>query len=655
MPVYPPLNSFLGYPAALWGFTIFAPLVLLYLLKPKPKRIVFSSIMFIQHIEKSKRFHSALKKFVSDPLLLVQMIIMALLLFSVADPFYKSMDVVAEREAVIIVLDASASMKATDVYPDRFSAAVSAAKKVVSSLTEDDTVAIVLAEKIPILALKNAPPDKALDVLGKLAASGSPASLGDAMYFAKDLLAGENTSKRMYVFSDFSFMEGMDVEAAENIALREGTRIEFVRVAESHRNYAINSILAQRTPTDKTRTYLSFMVTNYGGREENIKADIKLDGETFDSIEKVVPPQATALFTRDFSVSWKEHLVEVSLDEEDELTVDNSVYAYLPELRTLRVLLISNDFVGGDRFVRYALSSINNVRLFDSSPPVTPRTEDIDTVVLGNFHADKVLPGTYSDIAQVIERGGALVVSPSTSLYSISDSTFLDLMPVTVSGIMNKETEVLRSANHEIVDEREIVFEETIVKRYFKAVAKDDTVVVAKAMDGTPLIAYRTYGKGKVVYLGISSDPEWSNFYYTSSYPILWSRLIDWVNVPLGDISTSSFTSGDYMPKVKGAVTVTTPSGKEIASTNLLLDEVGVYYIDHEGGQDTVTVNLVNARESNITSVLEVEKATSSEKFRVEEEEVEVDKKIYSWFAFAALLVLLFEAHYLRRRGYYGD
>ncbi|MFH1788171.1 MAG: BatA and WFA domain-containing protein, partial [Candidatus Altiarchaeota archaeon] len=256
MPAYPPLNSFLGYPNALWAFTLFIPLILLYLLKPKPRRIIFSSIMFIQHIEKSKRFRSALKKFVSDPLLLVQIMILAFLILSVADPYYKTMDVVTEREAVIIVLDASASMKATDVSPNRFSAAIESAKKVVGSLTQDDTVAIVLAEKIPILALKKATPDKALEILDKLAASGSPASLGDAMYFAKDLLGGENTTKRMYVFSDFSYQDGMDVEAAENIALREGTSVDFIRVCESHRNYAINSILAQRMPADKTRAYL---------------------------------------------------------------------------------------------------------------------------------------------------------------------------------------------------------------------------------------------------------------------------------------------------------------------------------------------------------------------------------------------------------------
>jgi len=655
MPAYPPLSSFLGFPQALWGFALFIPLILLYLLKPKPKRIIFSSIMFIHRIEKSKRFASALKRFVTDPLLLIQMLIIALLLASISDPFYKTKEVVKERTAVIIVLDGSASMKATDVSPDRFSAAVKAARKVVGSLTPEDTVAIVLSEKIPILALKRGAPADALRALDALKPSDSPASLGDAVYFSKDLLSEANVSKKIYVLSDFSFQDGMGVDAAKNIALRDGIDVEFVRVSEGRKNFAINSILAQRMPADKTRAYLSFMVTNYGTKEENVKADIKLDNQTFDSIEKVVPPQASVLYTREFSVSWREHQVEVELDEDDDLAVDNRVYAYLPEMRTLRVLLISNDFVGGDRFVRYALNSINNVRLYDSAPPVTPPTDDVDTVILGNFESGKVLPGTYDDLARLVERGGALVVTPSTGLYSISEKTFQELLPVYIGGVVNKETEVLRKINHEVIDEREVVFEETAVKRYFKVEAKKDAVVLAAARDGTPLIAYTAYGKGKVFYLGLSSDPEWSNFYYTSSYPILWSRLIDWVNVPLGEISVSSFAAGEYLPKVKGNVVVTTPSGKKIKSSNLLLDEVGVYYVDHESGSDTVNVNLANPKESNITSIIEAGEAVSSEKFRIEEEEVDVDKKVYTWFAYAALAVLAFEAFFLRRRGYYGE
>ena len=654
MPIYPPLNSFLGFPGALMGLSLFIPLILLYLLKPKPKRIVFSSIMFIKHLEKTKRFSSALKRFVTDPLLLIQLIIISLMIICLADPFYHTNEVVREAEAVILVLDGSASMKSTDVQPNRFSQGVISAEKVIASLDADDTVAIILSEKIPILAMKSGTPQEALRVLQNLKPADSPASLGDAIYFSRDLVKKENVSKKIFVFSDFSYQEGMDVEAAKTIALREGISVEFVQIGEDHTNYAINSILAQRSPTDKTRVYLSFMVTNYADKTENIKADIKLDGKHFDSLEKIVPAHSSMLYTREFGISFKEHLITVELDEEDQLQVDNTVSAYLPQLRTLRLVLISNDFIGGDRFIRFALGSINNVRLFDSAPPVTPRTDEVDTVVLGEFDVDKVLPGTYDDIARLVERGGALVVTPSSSLYSVTDKTFYNLMPVTLAGGVNKESEVLRVVNHEVIDEREVVFEETIVKRYFKVAAKKDTVVLAKTRDGTPLIAYHTYGKGKVFYLGVSSDPEWSNFYYTSSYPILWSRLIDWVNIPLGELSVSSYIAGDYMPKIKGDVEITTPSRKRIRSSNILLDEVGVYYVAHEGRRDTLTVNLVNAREANITSILSSEKAVASDSFRIEDVEEEVLKKVFSWFILLAFMVLVFEAFYLRRRGYYG-
>jgi len=99
-------------PWGLYAFAILIPIIILYLLKPKPKDLRIPSLMFIMEIEHKKRFSSFFRKIIRDPLLIIQILAICLLVMTIANPFYVSEETRSVNKDVVVVLDLSASMQA---------------------------------------------------------------------------------------------------------------------------------------------------------------------------------------------------------------------------------------------------------------------------------------------------------------------------------------------------------------------------------------------------------------------------------------------------------------------------------------------------------------------------------------------------------------
>ena len=76
----------LNNPLALLGILLAIPIILLYLLKPKPKKVKFPTVMFMTHMEKDKRFKFFPKRFIRDPLLIIQVLLLIFLVLAITEP-----------------------------------------------------------------------------------------------------------------------------------------------------------------------------------------------------------------------------------------------------------------------------------------------------------------------------------------------------------------------------------------------------------------------------------------------------------------------------------------------------------------------------------------------------------------------------------------
>lgn len=124
------------------------PFIILYLRKPKPQDRVIPSLMFVLQNKKTSRQYDILKKFLTNLLFFIQLLVLIALSIAVAEPVAKvPYDVSLEN--TIVVLDVSASMQAEEGSRSRFDKAVGEAKGALSGKNS-----VILAENIPLIVLE---------------------------------------------------------------------------------------------------------------------------------------------------------------------------------------------------------------------------------------------------------------------------------------------------------------------------------------------------------------------------------------------------------------------------------------------------------------------------------------------------------------------
>src|SRR6266852_1404908 len=138
--------SFLA-PAALALSALAVPIILLYMLRLRRRDVPVSSTMLWQQLLRDLEANAPWQRLRRNLLLLLQLLILAALVIALARPFVEVPTVTTGRIALLI--DASASMNATDVQPSRFEAAKQQALGIVDTLTEQDSLAVIRVAEVP--------------------------------------------------------------------------------------------------------------------------------------------------------------------------------------------------------------------------------------------------------------------------------------------------------------------------------------------------------------------------------------------------------------------------------------------------------------------------------------------------------------------------
>jgi len=589
--------SNLYYPTALAGLLLLLPLILLYFLKPKPRHILFPTIMFIKRMEKEKRFQSLLNRFIRDPLLFMQLIILSLLVLSVAGPFVSDYVERTPVEDVVLVIDSSASMQSTDVGPTRFAAALSSASEVLDSMHDDSRASIVFAGKNPIQAAYNVDREEAGSALWAIDCGDSQANLADALAYSYALLSESPRAKRVIVFSDFSGISSKKIELHRKLALNRNITVDLFRVSSGGDNMGFIHGAVERITALDNRAHLTLNVKNFKEMQSDGRVEVFFDGEKIKDVDLSLDAGSDRLLEWELSSSADAHYIEVNLAPTDDLMLDNKALFYLPPMDRYRILLVTND--SADNFLSYAISASPNLEVREAVFPIIPDFYGFNTVVIGDFSREMSLPGTFEELEMYVRGGGNLVVVASDS---IVDEDIKKLIPVDLIGqnTGNKNIDVL--LNHKILND--VVLSNLVVNRFYATSARNDSIVIS-SIAGYPALSYWGVGGGKVFFLGVNPSPSWSNFYLSSSLPIFCYQLFNWINFDDSALATHSFKSTDYFVST-GNVSIILPSGLVSGSRNLLLDEVGVYKVNVSGRSDVFTVNLFDEFESDISNSSEL-------------------------------------------------
>ena len=122
-------------------------LALLYMLRLRRTETPISSTFLWQQLVRDREANAPWQRLRPSLLLLLQLLILAALVIALARPFIEVKTISTGR--IVLLLDASASMTATDVAPSRFEAARAQALEMVDLLGADDTMTVIRVAETP--------------------------------------------------------------------------------------------------------------------------------------------------------------------------------------------------------------------------------------------------------------------------------------------------------------------------------------------------------------------------------------------------------------------------------------------------------------------------------------------------------------------------
>ncbi len=331
---------FAGYPLAtlLGVFGVAAGLAtLLYILKlrRRPVPVVFSPIWRrVLGDRESSRLFSQLKRWLS---LLLQLALLALLVLALGDPRRGASS--SDARHVVVLIDASASMLASDVAPSRLGQAREAAKGFLSGLGSNDRMLLAQMDA-NVTPLSTMTDDVGALELGleRLRASDTRADLGRGLAFALDSLRGRSHPE-VIVIGDGAYPEGV----TRHTPSLAGVQLSFVPVGSAAQNVAITAFSVRRYPLDRSRYEVMLEVFNTNDAQAEVELSLFGDGQLVQTGHlSLAPHERRAQFFP--NLAGADRTLEAAIElppGQDHLGRDDRAYALMPERRRTRVLVVT--------------------------------------------------------------------------------------------------------------------------------------------------------------------------------------------------------------------------------------------------------------------------------------------------------------------------
>jgi Aerotolerance regulator N-terminal len=575
-------------PLALLGLISIIPLIIVYLIQPRPREVLFSSILFLREGEAERS--AVLSRLIKDPLFWVQLLVLISLSLAAAGPFTTTIGAVESH--LVIILDVSASMEAS----------FDQAMALVSPYTDKyDRISIVLADSIPISALQSGSSSEAGDILAKIYPRAVSADISSAMILGNNLLGSEGGD--MLVVSDFISWTGDDPQTTRK--LLEGNGKVNIVFASSNRDGDNLAVIGGWNVLELGGVNHTALIRNYGPTKT---IPISLSNQGGISSRTITLPRGKDHY---FSFSATPGINQITLEVDDAVASDNNAYVYVPELEARETL-----FLGEDSPALFALQALPNVRVYRAGD-----YSNFDLVVIANNAS------INGKLNRYIDSGGKVVYIASSPRESP------DYLPVKITGLSQGSAKLwVRSPGFA----KDIHFDEVGILNYLYANPRRHSTTLIEA-NGAPILSFWQLGKGTVVYDGLETN---SDFYYRPEYPIFWYELINWLTgVP--DISQSNRKTGEVIP-LGSMEKVETPLGLETTS-NLLVDKEGVYKFQDK----SFVANMYDARESELdvgANYIQGEFNGTTLK------EATIHNDLTPWFIAIALIAIMFELALIRWR-----
>jgi Ca-activated chloride channel family protein len=594
--------------------------VVFYLLKRKRVVKLVSSTLLWQKFLAETQASAPFQKLRKNWLLILQIILLTLAVLALSRPYFSTKAKPAQRR--VVILDASASMQATDEAPSRFEKARAEALKWVDSLKDTDEMVVVLAG--PTTEVKqSATSEKAAlrRALQGCTCSDGPTRLLPALRMAESLVRDldPRTGPEVHLFSDGAVPE---LNEFENKALP----LVYHRVGKTSNNLGITALDVRANPEDARERAIYASVANFSPDSQQTDLELLLDERLLETRPLTIPAGETS--PQAFRAKQShDGVVTVRLTTRDDLAVDNqaSIVSLLP--KPVKVLLVSR----GNRLLEKALRSVANVELAGATDLTDPAA-GFDFVVL-----DDVTPSVWP-------KGNVLAI------HVVNTNWF--------EGVRREEAPPIVDwkSSHPLL--RYTGFDNVQVVQTLTARTPSWAVALVET-PAAPIILAGELGRQRIIWIGF--DILESNWPLRVSFPIFIANAVEWLDPANARSGQLLVKAGDPfrlpLSEPASSAQVTFPGG---TTKSLTLDpsanelvfgdtyKSGVYRLRLGTNETVFCVNLLDAAESNIKprDELQLGKYTKVSATMTKRANMEVWRTI----ATLGLLVLLAEWWYYHRR-----
>jgi Ca-activated chloride channel family protein len=572
------------YPSALLLGLLALPILLLYMLKLRRREVEVSSTLLWQMLLRDRQANTPWQRLRRNILLFLQLLILTALVLALTRPAIPIASVASG--SVIVLLDASASMNATDVSPSRFEAARSTTRTLINGLGSSDVLTLIAVESQPIILASNEH-DKSRLRAALDAASPSTGSANWKAAFALAIGAASQSpngasSSTTVILSD----GGLPLDGLPSLP----GKVRYIPFGQSGNNLAI-SALALRSPGNYPELFTS--VTNYGAVDRVAILSLYINDELFSAQQISLPASEQTSVSLsglpDAPTIYQARLTDPDQPEKppDSLSLDDTAYAVYQPHNTGSVLVVST----GNIFLEQVLAAMPGITPYRALP------DENGDFQLPEANFDLYVFDGYFPTTEDLPPGNLLLINPPDN----------SLFPVTGNFTVTENIRVFEQPITQYVD-----FSDVHVSQARQITAPPWANILIQTGEH-PLILAGEMGGRRLA--AIAFDLHNSDLPLQIAFPILFANLIQYLVPSQPFEAPQGLQPGENLyilpqPEVNRVVIASpsnqlytyTPSEKGILFTKT--GELGVYAVNYLTSEsqsaDFFAVNLFDPQESNI-------------------------------------------------------
>ncbi|MCR4289799.1 MAG: VWA domain-containing protein [Candidatus Scalindua sp.] len=473
------------------------------------------------------------KVFKIDLLFLLQILLILLLVFFLAKPYIKSSIINISGKNIVLVVDSSASMQTVEGNETRFDQARSQALKMIGKLGQWDKM-MVISSNYSSTVVCDFTNDKAKlnktinDLMPKDTGTNLDEGVSLGVSFLKNAERGE-----MYVLTDRS-------ASSINFTNLKSGNIKFITFGKESANVAITSLdVYQDMFKDYSEREAYVTIENYSNDSKTVRLSVFLNDE-------IIMEEKLELASNEQKTLSVMHLnspgiLKAGIQTDDFLSVDNTAYAIINEIKPINILLVSDNYSLKDELAKIEQSThriiVTHIATSEYEQEVV---KDYDVAI---FH--KFIPDNNPNINALYIT--PYLHSPNSQDEDVKGSTFGGVLisehhlvsPVKILDWDNSHPTMLHLTNLDGLD----------IKSAFVMKPPDWSIPLIKISDNlndSP-IAFAGWYKGKKI---MSLGFDLSDFDFSKSdglrMLIMTLNIIQWLNPYEAVDNNKLLTGGQY-------------------------------------------------------------------------------------------------------------